>query len=88
MQIGVQTFRLVFAALSIGVLTSSAHAYLDPGTGSIVLQVLLGGVAGLALAGKLYWNKFLSLLGIRRREQERAPLTEERGVKADAHSRK
>ena len=27
-------------------------AYLDPGTGSMILQVLLGGVAGVALAGR------------------------------------
>ena len=36
-----------------------AYAYLDPGTGSMILQVLLGGVAGVALAGRLYWRQFL-----------------------------
>ena len=53
----------------VGMTTSTAHAYLDPGTGSMILQVLLGGVAGLALAGKLYWHKLLSLLGIRRKSE-------------------
>jgi hypothetical protein len=33
----------------------SAHAYLDPGSGSMLLQLLLGGVAGLAVVFKLYW---------------------------------
>ena len=46
--------------------TTSAHAYLDAGTGSMILQVLLGGVAGLALVGKLYWHRLLIMLGIRK----------------------
>jgi hypothetical protein len=60
-------FLLAIATLLVGALTSSAHAYLDPGTGSIILQVLLGGVAGLALACKLYWQKFVSMFGLKRR---------------------
>ena len=44
---------------------SPAHAYLDPGTGSMILQVLAGGAAGLALAGKLYWHRFLTVIGMR-----------------------
>ena len=43
---------------------------LDPGTGSIILQVLLGGVAGLLLAGKLFWHRILTTLGLRRDEAE------------------
>jgi hypothetical protein len=70
MILGGQGFRLGMAALTVGILTSSAHAYLDPGTGSMILQVLLGGVAGLALVGKLYWHKFLSLFGLRKDEAE------------------
>lgn len=37
-----------------------AHAYLDPGTGSIILQLLLGGIAGIAMVGKLYWHRLTS----------------------------
>jgi hypothetical protein len=54
------------ALLLVGISTSTAHAYLDPGTGSMILQLLLGGVAGLLLAGKLYWQKLVSLLGFKR----------------------
>jgi hypothetical protein len=43
-----------------------ASAYLDPGSGSMLLQVLLGGVAGVAVIAKLYWGRLLSLFGIRR----------------------
>jgi hypothetical protein len=46
-----------------------AHAYLDPGAGSMLLQVLLGGVAGILVIGKLYWHRLLVLVGLRREEQ-------------------
>jgi len=65
-RIGTYGFCLAIAILLIGSSTSSAWAYLDPGTGSIILQVLLGGVAGLLLAGKLYWHRLLTMLGVRR----------------------
>ena len=45
-------------------------AYLDPGTGSLFLQLLLGGIAGLVVILKLYWHKILSFLGIRRTHSE------------------
>ena len=31
-------------------------AYLDPGTGSMMLQVILGGIAAVGVALKLYWH--------------------------------
>jgi hypothetical protein len=34
-----------------------AHAYLDPGTGSFFLQVLIGGIVGSLAAIKLYWTR-------------------------------
>lgn len=40
---------------------NSAYAYLDPGTGSMILQLLLGGVAGAIVILKLYWRRFVSL---------------------------
>ncbi|MEM7222613.1 MAG: hypothetical protein AAF495_06520 [Pseudomonadota bacterium] len=43
--------------------TSPAYAYLDPGTGSIILQALLGGIAGAMIAAKLYWAKIKSFFG-------------------------
>ena len=47
-----------------------AHAYLDPASGSMFLQVLLGGIAGLALVVKLYWHKLLSWFGVKKGEQD------------------
>jgi len=36
-------------------------AYLDANTGSIVVAALAGGVAGIAVLVKLYWNRILGL---------------------------
>lgn len=44
--------RVLIAALAI---PAPAYAYLDPGTGSMLLQLLLGGIAGLLAIGKMYW---------------------------------
>ncbi len=48
-----------FVLVFLGVLRvdTPAHAYLDPGTGSMLLQLLLGGVAGALVVGKLYWHR-------------------------------
>ena len=59
-------YLCALALLLVGISTSTAHAYLDPGTGSMILQLVLGGVAGLLLAGKLYWRKLVSMLGFKR----------------------
>ena len=45
-------------------------AYLDPGTGSMLVQLLVGGLAAAAVAIKLYWYRILRLLRIRRDEPE------------------
>ena len=47
-------------------------AYLDAGTGSMVLQLILGGAAALAVTVRLWWHRLLHLLHIRRR----SPATE------------
>jgi len=34
-----------------------AYAYIDPGTGSYIIQVMIGGLLGAAFALKVYWKK-------------------------------
>jgi hypothetical protein len=43
-------------------------AYLDPGTGSMLLQLLVGGVAAIGVAAKFYWRRVLRVLRIRKDE--------------------
>jgi hypothetical protein len=52
-------------------------AYLDPGSGSMILQILAGGLAAVAVTAKLYWDRILKFLRIRKPEDETAPPTEQ-----------
>ncbi|MGW0435947.1 hypothetical protein ACWDV4_25810 [Micromonospora sp. NPDC003197] len=35
-------------------------AYLDAGSGSLIVQAVIGGVAGVAVATRLYWRRLVS----------------------------
>jgi hypothetical protein len=41
--------------------------YLDPGSGSVILQALVGGFAAVAVTAKLWWRR---VTGIFRRNQD------------------
>ena len=49
---------------------TSIFAYLDPGSGSMILQIIAGGLAAVAVTAKLYWNRILRFLHIRKDEPE------------------
>jgi hypothetical protein len=51
-------------------------AYLDPGSGSMILQILAGGVAAIAVTAKLYWSRLLKFLRIRKDEEPTPEQTE------------
>ncbi len=42
-------------------LEAPVDAYLDPGSGSMLLQILLGGFAAIGVVAKLYWHRVTSL---------------------------
>jgi hypothetical protein len=44
--------------------------YLDPGSGSMLLQIVLGGVAAIGVTAKLTWRRLLHTLRIRRDDDE------------------
>jgi len=56
-------------ALLLVLTTRPAEAYLDPGSGSMVFQLIVGGIAGLILAVKIFWRRILSLVGIKSHEE-------------------
>ena len=45
-------------------------AYLDPGTGSMLVQLVVGGVAAIAVTAKFYWRRLLTFLRIRKPQPE------------------
>ncbi len=49
------------AAVSAAFYANSAYAYLDPGTGSILLQGLIATVAAGLVTGRLWWHKVKSI---------------------------
>lgn len=46
-------------------------AYLDPGSGSMILQAVVGGLAAVGVMGKFYWRRLLGVLGLRKKDDER-----------------
>lgn len=38
-----------------------AFAYLDPMTGGVILQVLIGALMGLVFTVKMWWKRFIGL---------------------------
>ncbi len=54
-------------------------AYLDPGSGSMMLQVIAGGLAAAAVTIKVYWRRLLVFLHLRKPDEDTpdaAPQTE------------
>ncbi len=60
--------RYIKFVLLVGTtLPVTAIAYLDPGTGSMLLQVILGGIAAVAVALKLFWYRIIAFLGFKKK---------------------
>jgi hypothetical protein len=49
---------------------STTLAYLDPGTSSMILQIIAGGLAAAGVATKLFWSRILRFLRIRKNDTE------------------
>ena len=45
-------------------------AYLDPSAGSMMLQLILGGLAGAAITLRLFWARILTSLGLGRKKSQ------------------
>jgi hypothetical protein len=59
-------FRLLLFPLSLVfavVLTpGDAHAYIDPGTGSFVIQGIIAAIVGAGFAIKMFWHRIKAFL--------------------------
>lgn len=51
-------WALVLPLVFVLAAEARVDAYLDPGSGSMLVQLLLGGVAGAAVIVKLGWQRF------------------------------
>ena len=50
--------------------TAPCFAYLDPGTSSMILQVVASVFVGAAVAIKIYWNKLKSFFKKTKKEEK------------------
>jgi hypothetical protein len=73
--LGARRMALTLFVLALLAMHADALAYIDPAAGSLILQALLGGVAGILVVTKLYYRKLMTLLG-RRPRGESAPTPE------------
>jgi hypothetical protein len=64
---------LGIAIAIVAFLEIPAHAYLDAGTGSMVIQMLLGGVAGVAVMARLGWRRLRDRFGSNRKDKNQTP---------------
>jgi hypothetical protein len=62
----------------------SVLAYLDPGSGSMLLQILLGGIAGIAVSIKMFGKRVFSMLTFWRRDSDDAAAATEREPENEA----
>jgi hypothetical protein len=69
-------FLTLFHAWGLSFITNII-LYIDPGTGSIILQAIAAAVAGIAIAIKIYWHSLLKFLGIRKELKSDAPAPED-----------
>ncbi len=71
------TTPALFAAmfLLISHLNGSVEAYLDPGSGSIVLQFVLGGALAAIVAVRAYWDRLKTFVLGRPSDDDIAPGT-------------
>ena len=56
-----RALRVAFVLPALLLLAPPAHAYLDPGTGSMLLSALIGLAAALGLGLKMFWYRLVGL---------------------------
>lgn len=64
--------RKTIGAFLIGIILVQpdyALAYIDPSAGGLLVQILLGGIAGIGVLVKLYWGKLTKLFRKEKNDQ-------------------
>jgi hypothetical protein len=56
----VSYLRYTLVIVVVALITKDAHAYLDPGTGSMLLQVAIAGMIGAAVFLRAFWSRIVS----------------------------
>ena len=54
-----RALRVAFVLADCLLIASPAHAYLDPGTGSMLISAVVGVAAAVGLAVKMFWYRLV-----------------------------
>jgi hypothetical protein len=78
-----QNFNLfLLGLLYFGTFTAPAQAYIDPGTGNFIIQMLVAGIAGSLFLLKTYWQKLKNWITGRGTDDTAASSSKEQPTKA------
>ena len=61
---------LIVNIISIFLIITNAYAYLDPGTGSFILQAILGFLAAISAGFFYYWTKVKNFFKIFKKKND------------------
>ncbi len=62
------------------VIPGQAFAYLDAGTGSMIIQGIIGAVVACIYIIKMYWHRLLTRLGFRKKSDDEPATEAEKSV--------
>ena len=60
---GAPIFAIMLSVLVVFIFARDVCAYIDPGTGSYLLQFVIAGVVGSAFAVKIFWKSINAFIG-------------------------
>ena len=64
-------FVLIFFLFIYFSTQTNVHAYIDPGTGTIILQALIGGIVAAGAAVSFYWRKLKSFFSKKKNDEKK-----------------
>lgn len=78
-----QITTLFILTTVITLYASEAHAYIDPGTGALIIQALIGLIATGLVTIRLWWRKFTAFIGLGKKENTEKTETDEENHSED-----
>jgi hypothetical protein len=64
---GRPTLLVVLVLSAWGLVVPAANAYIDPGSGSMIIQAVAAVAMTVALTARIWWRRIVSLLRVSRR---------------------
>jgi hypothetical protein len=58
-----KVFTIFLVSFFLIIFAAPAYAYLDPATGAMIINIVLGAIAGAGLAIRAYWSKLTNFFG-------------------------